>query len=146
MVTQTYATARWQQPPTHTHTQWMGLITAWLFCVLGINEERLVVCQGRQWLPRLIKAWLGLRGEAGVEKIPVDGSGLTDEEGTSLHKHAISSVLAWDAIIVLLSCRWKFSFVCECHVCTDQNKSHPCHLQKEHLPGPGSNINLKKWL
>lgn len=22
-----------------THTQWMGLITAWLFCVLRINES-----------------------------------------------------------------------------------------------------------
>lgn len=64
----------------------------------------MIICQGRQRLPRLIKARLGLRREAAVEKIPVDGSGLNDDEGIGLHKHAISSVLLWDAIGVLLNC------------------------------------------
>lgn len=105
MVTQTYATARWQRPPTHIG--WVRLPPGYS----GMSRERLVICQRWQRLPRLIKA----AQERGwrLKKIPEDGSGLNEEQGISLHKHAIRSALAWDAITAPLSCGWQFPFVCE---------------------------------
>lgn len=91
------------------HTQRMGLITAWLFCVWNQWElgERLVVCQGRQRLPRLIKAWLELRGEAftqaGVERYLRTDLDRIIMRASSFHKHVISSVSAWAGTPLLFS-------------------------------------------
>lgn len=108
MVTQTYATARWQQLTTHTADGFdYRLVILWAGNQWELGA-RLVVCQGRQQPLQLITIWLELREEndthGGVEKIPED-----DLEGGRWwghHPSTNTSLVCFDTIIVQLNCWW----------------------------------------
>lgn len=102
MVTQTYATARWQQLTTHSGWVWLppGYSVGWESMR---GRERLVVCQGRQQPLQLITIWLQLMEEndthGSVEKIPVD-----DLEGGRWwgHRPSTNTLVCFDELLVKL--------------------------------------------